>query len=191
MYWAAVGYGNLWYRNYPEAYYVRLLSLSHKLAGHGPLPDLIQQSDTRMPAADVAANLQHNVADAVRDLARVGADYVFALQPTLGETAKPLTEWETSREPRIPGGAEYTGQCFAAIDTALRGFEAPGFHYVDLRPIFDKGTRPYFIDWCHFGDVGNAIIADGLANAAMPILQERIAGGRGTAKAHLPATAHF
>jgi hypothetical protein len=118
---------------------------------------------------DPAANEPVNVERSARRLARnaeltrealrmVGSRYVFALQPILAESRKPRSLREqrwARRNPQASLTEHYLA--YRMVLSALPSLDL--VHVFDDQPV----EADIFIDGCHFGDRGNAIIASALA----------------------------
>lgn len=168
--WGFLGYDSAWFRNWPEEYFFRLLSLSQRIGGRAALPNLVTPSRDRPGAAQMAATARRNIRAAAQDLGDIGVPYGFALQPHIGHTGKPLSGWEQFRQDEVPEYLAYTGAGYDAIDAVLRTLDQPNFRYRDLRGVFDDVERQIFYDTCHYADAGNEIVARALADFAVDLL---------------------
>lgn len=166
----------LWFRSYEDDMFRDVLDAALALRGEPVLPENAPPEAEIVAPEIVAARLARNVELAVHALALRGARYVFALQPTLATTRKPLTPRErtmlASAEDRLAGHRDYFGRCYARIDAELRALretfrepELGAFRYVDLTGAFDEVTDEIFVDSYHFGDRGNERVARALAAA--------------------------
>jgi hypothetical protein len=166
----------LWYRSYEDDMFRDVLDAALALRGAPELPENAPPEAEIVAPEVVAARLVRNVELAAHALALRGARYVFALQPTLATTRKPLTPRErgmlAAAKGKLEGHRDYFERCYARIDEELRalrerlGEPARGaFVYVDLAGAFDDVADEIFVDSYHFGDRGNERVARALATA--------------------------
>jgi hypothetical protein len=183
LHWGYLGLIVLWFRNYAETQFGFLLRQVYQCTGR----------DFGMPAApDIAGpvpldlvvqRLRKNLTLAVAALEPTGATYVFALQPTLAATGKPLTDRErahreanllqltTHRQDELTS-SRYFELGYERLRAELPAVELPRFQFIDLTGVFDDmppGTE-VFVDSYHFGDRGNRRIAERLFEELLPLL---------------------
>ena len=108
--------------------------------------------------------MEKNVKLGAYALRNVEKDWVFFLQPTLSVTKKALSSREKAF---IPKSKDYYLLCYQAIASKLSSLEQENFKFVDLSGVFDglEAKDEIFIDQFHFGDKGNAIIANAIFSA--------------------------
>jgi lysophospholipase L1-like esterase len=90
--------------------------------------------------------------------AQYGFSSVFVWQPSIFEKAS-LTPYEQSQRDAMPG----FGPFYQAVTRALRRVVADSStsrDVVDLSTSLQDVREPLFIDWCHLGETGNALMAE-------------------------------
>jgi hypothetical protein len=126
-----------------------------------PTPDMIEMRNRNIDqAADVMA-IYHTALKTDR------VPHVFALQPMLRNTKKPLTPME--RKIKEMTGMEKIG--FFYSDETYREFVSRvkkrgldvDFQVVDLTGIYDSVSEWVFTDWCHLTNGANYLIAKALS----------------------------
>jgi len=173
--WGFLGFDVLWFRTYYDDYYVELLLRALGLGGVVPQRPRVLRRDQPVDPELVLARLEKNLRLAALALEPTGAHYVFALQPTLAATHKPLTARERAilASERLGSGATaYFQRVYARFRAELPGLQLPAFGYVDLAGAFDgrPATEELFLDSYHFGDRGNELLAERLLQALEPWL---------------------
>lgn len=154
----------LWSRGFQDDYYFlltnSLLSCNFDLA----FPPDEPGKEPGVDAEVMARRLLHNVRLAQAALEPTGACYVWALQPILAATRKPLTSREQAMAKRA--GQDRLLPVYARMREILSTFESAGFAFLDLTDVFDHLDRQtdVFVDGCHFGDRGHDLIARALAD---------------------------
>lgn len=177
VHWGAKGRNVLFMRTYAEEHFFDELSWLYARA-HERLPDVVPISEERVAPELVARRLARNVRQSLHALGDQGARYLFALQPDLAVTRKPLTRKERWQR-RImddrfgPGAVEYFRESYGAIRGALERLAADGLVVADLTDAFDDTPtgQEVFLDSYHFGDRGNDILARRLATAVAPLIE--------------------
>lgn len=177
VHWGAKGRNVLFMRTYAEQHYFDELAWLYARARE-PLPDVVPVSEKRVAPRLVASRLARNVRQSLGALQDHGARYLFALQPDLAVTGKPLTRKERWQRRLMddrfgPGAVDYFGASYAAIRRELDRLASEGLSVADLSDAFD-GTpsgQEIFLDSYHFGDRGNDIVAQRLAEAVTPLLE--------------------
>lgn len=160
VHWGRLGRNVLWFRSYPDEFFLSLIRTAYELSDQQRIPEVTQIARSEIPPTLVAERLIKNVKLSSYVLSQKQIDYVFVLQPALAVTGKSLTK----REQELLKNQAYVRECYAQIDNVLRNFRGQNFRYVSLIDIFDKmDTREdIFIDGAHFGDKGNKIIAENI-----------------------------
>jgi hypothetical protein len=165
-----------WFRTYAEHHQALLLSdLLESVTGE-PMPrPWNPSSDEPVPPEEVLRRLERNLRLTSAALEGTGIPYVFALQPTLAATGKPLTEREATHleeEQLGEGVTAYLTACYEAYRRRLPRLELPGFHFVDASTALDDrgADEEVFLDSYHFGDRGNRILAERLFELLRPFL---------------------
>ncbi len=172
-----LGLDVLWFRSYAEHHFALCVMRVYELIGDGPLErpwSPIQ--DGPFPPAEVLRKLTKNLRLATCALEPAGVPYVFALQPTLAETGKTLSQREQrhlAREHLGPGCTEYFRDVYRLFERDLPAVELPNFTFVDLSDAFDElgAEDEVFLDSYHFADRGNRIVAERLFRALRPFLE--------------------
>lgn len=163
VFWGDAGRNVLWFSAGADEYFDTLANLGLKTAGRKELTPLRHASAaSKSVAADlVSYRLEKNVRLGVEALRHVNADWIFFLQPTLSVSNKALS----SREKEfISPSKAYFVECYQLIAKKLAGLERGNFKFFDLSTVFDDRpeTDDLFLDQFHFGDKGNAIIAEAM-----------------------------
>ena len=163
VHWAQLGRNVLWFRTYQEQLFWRLTDTVYRAFGQEGLVDVEERSPQPVDPAVVAQRLGKNVRLASEALSMGGADYLFALQPALYLTGKPLSPRESERLQEEKQA--YFRECYAAFKSRLTGIRQASAAFVDLSGIFDglDGSQEVFLDSYHFGDRGNRMVAEKLA----------------------------
>lgn len=170
IHWARLGRDVTWMRSYADQHFFDLVRGIYARSGVATLPDVVPVSDEPLPVDGIAPRLAENLALTARTLDCDGVPYVFALQPTLAASGKPLSDREREileAERLAPGTAVYFADAYARIRASLAGANLVGFRFVDLSGVFDAASPEdeIFLDSYHFGDRGNERIARALSEA--------------------------
>lgn len=170
VFWADAGRNVLWFSAFADDYFRTLANTGLKTAGRKEMSDLPQArpSANPVPAQIVASRLEKNVrlgAHALQDVS-----WVFFLQPTLSVTKKSLTSRERDF---LSNSKEYYAQCYQAIAKSLSAIRLKNFDFVDISGVFDRYSADddMFLDQFHFGDKGNAVIAEAIVNSLLPTIE--------------------
>jgi lysophospholipase L1-like esterase len=159
VHWALGGADLRWFFSYTDLNYLTLINESYKSAGH---PERTVVAPARSGPLDCSALGQvtkGNVEDAALAMERVGARLVFALQPNIVSTAKPLSQHE--RKSAALNEKPRWDACYQALRDGLERIGARNYRFLDLSRAFgdvDDGTE-IFLDSYHFVDLGNQLIA--------------------------------
>ena len=162
VFWAAAGRNVMWFRTFADDFFWQLVNSVYQLSGQAPMPDVIAVSDQSVTVALIAERLVKNIrlAQQALQISAPSAAYVFALQPTLAVTRKPLTARE---QDFINAQQTYYQQAYQAIDEQFITLQLDHFNYLNLATVFDQlGAEDIFIDSFHFADKGNRLIAAAL-----------------------------
>lgn len=173
--WGFLGFDVLWYRTYYDDLNARLLLSAYELGGETPERPRTLRGELPVDPSLVAHRLAKNLRLSACALEPTGARFVFALQPNLPSTAKPLTPRERAHleEERLGAGcAAYFARCYDLLRAELGRLELPAFAFVDLTDAFDArpADEEVFLDSYHFGDRGNELLAQRLLAALEPFL---------------------
>jgi lysophospholipase L1-like esterase len=129
----------------------------------------------RSPASDPAELVRGLVELRARQLAWTralvasqGAVLMSAFQPNLYE--KSLSGDEAGFAAAYPGQAEFFRAVAAAQRADARLADQPDAP--DLSRLFEQRGEPLFFDFCHVNETGNRLIAEALAAALAPLLQD-------------------
>lgn len=180
VHWSILGIDIRWFRSYADEYFFQLLNEARRAAGLAPYPEVAPGPREAAPEfppvqpAVVASRLVRNARQAASAVAAVGGRYLFALQPTIACSGKALSARERRHleaELLAPGVNDYFRRCYDEIRRALPG-AGPDVSFVDLSGALDDlpAEREVFIDSYHFGDVGNAKIAERLVEPVLAAL---------------------
>lgn len=170
VFWGDAGRNVLWFSAFSDDYFKTLANTGLKTAGRKELQDLPQARPLPqpVPAQTVAYRLEKNVrlgAHALQDV-----NWVFFLQPTLSVTKKSLSSREKDF---LSNSKEYYLQCYQAISERLSTIRLKNFEFVDISGVFDRyqSEDDVFLDQFHFGDKGNAVIAQAILASLAPKIE--------------------
>lgn len=179
VFWGDAGRNVLWFTAGADEYFQTLANTGLKTAGRKELPPLPQVRAAPQPVAAelVSYRLEKNARLSAQALQHVNADWIFFLQPTLSVTHKALSSREQAF---IPASKNYFVQCYALMSSRMAGLRQDNFRFVDLSKMFDgySAKDEIFLDQFHFGDKGNALIADAMFSA----IASHLAGRPGVLK---------
>ncbi|QNP57853.1 SGNH/GDSL hydrolase family protein [Paenacidovorax monticola] len=163
VFWADAGRNVLWFNAFADEYYQTLANAALKIGGRKALSDLpqVRPAPQQVPASTVAYRLEKNVRIGAHALQNVGVNWVFFLQPTLSVTKKGLTRREGDF---LSASKDYYLDCYKAMSSSLSSLALKNFRFVDLSGMFDhlSSAEDMFLDQFHFGDKGNAAIANAI-----------------------------
>jgi lysophospholipase L1-like esterase len=153
----------LWSRGYQDDHYFFLINTLLDCNFGEPFPDADPGKGDSVSPELMAKRLAHNLTLAHTALKPSGAKYVFALQPIIGASQKPLTAREQKMAERAAQAALLPR--YDAIRQKLSKLDLPNYQFLDLTGCFDQldGETDVFLDGCHFGDRGNDLIARAIA----------------------------
>jgi len=155
VHWGNLGRNVLWFRSYPDEFFLRLIRSVYKYTNQPDIPEITHIDKSPVPPPIVAKRLLKNVTLSSFVLSESNIDYVFVLQPELAVINKPLTKHEP--------GSDYFRQCYALFDTMLKTIHSKHFQYVNLSGVFSSFSgQTIFLDSYHFGDKGNQIVAENM-----------------------------
>jgi lysophospholipase L1-like esterase len=177
-FWSVLGHNTLWFRAFQDDYFLVLLNAV--LAANSAEQFPSQAPDPAMPvsAAKAAERLARNVECCHYVLRKVGADYVYALQPVLELSRKVRTPREQQIVQAVGSHSWFIQMpdYYREFSAALQALEQPDLHFLDATGIFDSynDDTEFFIDTAHFGDRGNDLIAQYLRGKVLPIILRRL-----------------
>ncbi|MFT3812458.1 MAG: GDSL-type esterase/lipase family protein [Acidovorax sp.] len=171
VFWGDAGRNVLWFTAFADDYFRMLTDAGLKIAGRKELAELPQArpASKPVPPQTVVYRLEKNVRLGAQALKNVGVNWVFFLQPTLSVTKKHLSSRE---QDFLNDSKNYYVQCYEAIAAKLAALEQDNFRFVNLSGVFDgyESKDDMFLDQFHFGDKGNAVIANAIFAALAPQL---------------------
>lgn len=186
VHWAELGRNVLWFRTYYDAHVFSLVENAYWMTERIKLEDNIVPATSPIDPNVVAQRLIKNVDLITFTLSRTNTPYLFVLQPSLATVSKHLTAREAAllqnrsvqenanAQKAIPEKSahqDYFRACYQALDSALASAAERGLHYVNLSHVFDaQGNEEIFLDSYHFGDKGNEIVAQAIADQAAQYL---------------------
>ncbi|MCP4155199.1 MAG: hypothetical protein GY757_46165 [bacterium] len=161
VHWGGLGRNVMWYRTYVDDFFVMMLDYAYKLGGRKKAPNIVNIAKRPVNPRLVAERLKRNLLLNSYVLSMKKIPYVFCLQPTLAMTRKQLTP----REKDFLVNQAYFSLCYGEIVKQLKSIQKDNFNFCNLTGCFDKmgqegKTNDLFLDSYHFGDKGNALIAD-------------------------------
>lgn len=170
VFWGDAGRNVLWFSAFSDDYFKTLANTGLKTAGRKELQDLPQARPLPqpVPVQTVAYRLEKNVRLGAHALQ--GVDWVFFLQPTLSVSKKSLSSREKDF---LSNSKEYYVHCYQAIAASLSGVSLKNFKFIDLSGVFDRygAEDDMFLDQFHFGDKGNAVIAQAILDSLAPKIE--------------------
>jgi hypothetical protein len=167
VHWGARGRNVLWFRTYEDELFWTLLNGARRLTGYDSMPDVVTVSAEPTSPDLVAKRLAKNVCLAAQALRPSDTPYVFVLQPnwyvTHGSHAGP-DEDRTS--------VDYFNRCYSRMREAMGSVKVENFTFVDLSSLFDVSVDKslIYLDSYHFGDRGNAIVAEAILKSIGPVM---------------------
>jgi lysophospholipase L1-like esterase len=100
-----------------------------------------------------------------------GFQVLFYWQPLLYDKM-PLTAYEEDNKKAHAKFQKFFEKTYQAIRTSnVERSHAGMFH--DLSLVFSDTRDPVFVDWCHLGEKGNALIADRMILDILPLVQRK------------------
>jgi lysophospholipase L1-like esterase len=176
-FWSISGRNTHWLRVFQDEYFLTLANAALAANAAPAFPPSDADTDGPVSLAHATERLVRNVALARHALAAVGAEYVFALQPTMETSRKVLTAREQAVAARVASDAWFkqAPSFYQEFRKRLHAIEQPGFRFIDTTGVFDACGNgvDIFIDTCHFGDRGNDLIARLLNRCILPMVRER------------------
>lgn len=172
--WGQEGEDTLWFQALADRFHLALINRALRMAFYNPLPGKTRKYPGSTPAAELAAHLEKNVRLSAFVLSAANARFVYALQPISATTHKPLTVDEQAHVK--PAARAYFIEVFNEYRERLNGLQATNFKFVDASGVFDRYTADdaIFLDNYHFGDKGNRILAEALAQNLIPLIDESL-----------------
>ncbi len=159
-----------WFREYVSHFnrYLGMLDLPRV----NPYP---RENDSTIPMEQMAKDLIENLRQSAFSLQRVDCPILFALQPALIESRKGMSRMESENVEKF----EY--RCSIENIRISEGYQhlrqmvprarIPNLTFFDLSGIFDDVQgETMFLDTFHFGDKGNRIIGESLADRVISVL---------------------
>ena len=166
VHWAWHKQNILWFDSYQDKNYLELIRQSLAEAGDAT-GQMVATGGSRRPSFTVLAERTWRNVKGVADVcAPHDVRVVFALQPNMYNTSKPLTPGEAACELPSDRIAFYR-EGYKAIRSRLQAPEAGNFSFVDLSDAFGalSGEERVFLDPYHFGAKANRIVVDQLLEA--------------------------
>ncbi len=163
VHWAQLGRNIFWFRTYQEELFWRLTDTVYRAFDQEGLVDVEERQPQPVDVQVVARRLEKNVRLASEAISMSGAEYLYALQPALYLTGKPLSPRESQRLQKEK--LTYFRECYGEIRSRLAALQHAGTIFLDLTEVFDglDASQEIFLDSYHFGDRGNRIVAQRLA----------------------------
>ncbi|MBX3465400.1 MAG: SGNH/GDSL hydrolase family protein [Planctomycetes bacterium] len=180
VFWGFMGEDVRWFHSYPDRHFLDQLDRARAGAGLDPYPAVlpdVREAGVRppVPPSVVAERLLQNARRVNEVVEDAGARYVFALQPTLACSEKPLTPRERGLLPEARGTpelGEHFRACYAELRRAIADHASAAMPLCDVSDAFDAcgADEEVFIDSCHVGDRGNLLIAQRLLSVVVELL---------------------
>ncbi|HVS08279.1 MAG TPA: hypothetical protein VMS76_00300 [Planctomycetota bacterium] len=109
-----------------------------------------------------------------------GIDYVHVLQPTLHDQgSKPVTEEELRTGGVLESWSEGVRSGYPLLRKVGEELREEGVDFLDLSRAFSGVEESLYYDGCHFGDRGNEILAERIAEGVLAALEREAAGRTG------------
>jgi hypothetical protein len=114
------------------------------------------------------------------ECAERGIAYLHVLQPTLhDEGSKPVTEEEMRVGTMVETWRRGVVAGYPLLRKAGEELRAEGVEFLDLSRAFSDVEQSLYDDCCHFGDRGNEILAERIAEVVLAALERERAGRAG------------
>jgi hypothetical protein len=185
-FWSALGRNSLWFRAFQDDYFLILLNSALAANSAEEFPSQDPGAGGPVGPAKAAERLARNVECGHYVLRKIGADYLFALQPVLELSQKVRTKREQHIAEAVGSHVWFIQMpdYYQEFRSRLRLLEQPGLHFCDATGVFDAcgDNIELFIDTCHFGDRANDLIAQYLCSEVLAIITRRLTT-RGDAQA--------
>ncbi len=128
-----------------------------------------------MPIAEVTRRIEENIRTANAIAKLNGVKFVVYLQPSVYSTKKPLSDYEKSLlalAKNYPGLEERFAVGYESLRKDLPALAAKeGFTFIDADEAIAAETRSLFVDHVHFGDRGNRLLGNYLAQELAGIIE--------------------
>lgn len=181
VHWGERGNNVLMFRTYFEKNIFNSIKYIYAQSHAINLVDNLHPSSHPIAPAIVVERLLKNIQISAFTLNASKIPYLFVLQPTLATVSKPLSNREKSilqkRISELPKHQIYFESCYKSIDKSMisvtKDNQFNNLQYLNLANLFDDyGREEIFIDSYHFGDRGNEIIAEAIANKIVLVSNE-------------------
>lgn len=154
-----------WSRTYSDSFYWFFLNRTFKNIFLTEMPELVQRDLKPLSKEEIVRKLEKNLKLSQTALSLEKINYIYILQPSIAVTKKSLSE----REKKIatPEYIQYFDDAYKIIDARLNKLVLSKFDFFNLSSVFDQlpSSDEVFLDSCHFGDKGNQIIAQAMADS--------------------------
>jgi lysophospholipase L1-like esterase len=164
---------------YADQNYVRLLNELYAAAGHREWTIEMPTLSKAMECRDLGKLTARNVEESAFAARRAGARLIFALQPNIVSTSKILSVYEQRFRDKTSDKPLWDG-CYESIREHLQAIAAPNFTFLDLSRSFGElgADTEVFLDYYHFADLGNRIIAQALEHSIdWPSIAKSVSAG--------------
>ena len=163
VFWADAGRNVLWFSTFADDYYHTLANDALRISGRKEIPALphATPASQRISPDTVSYRLEKNIRLGAHSLEISKVNWIFFLQPTLSVTKKELSRRESEF---LSPSRDYYRECYTAMASHLSRLDLKNFKFKDLSGIFDsyRTKDDIFLDQFHFGDKGNALIAQSI-----------------------------
>ena len=151
------------------------INLSMVLAGCRPYNGRPVPQEGMFPLEEMAENILHNLQLAAFCLRQIPCPYLFALQPFLGYGKKDQSTTEKKnlkRSRKIGLGVDenIVFQGCELIENKLTTCKIDNLSFLNLKNIFAEYNETMYLDTVHFGDKGNRIIGEALAEKIITLI---------------------
>lgn len=163
VHWTGVSRDIRWFYSPMDQNYMTLLNEMYKSSGHSEWTFSLPLSSSPIECGDLARITTSNVEDAAFTVDRVRARLIFALQPNVVSTRKPLSRHE-QQLPELQK-KPFWDRCYQTLRDGLGRISARNYRFIDLSTSFGEidADTEMFVDSYHFGDRGSSLIAQALA----------------------------
>jgi lysophospholipase L1-like esterase len=163
---------------YADQNYVQLLNELYAASGHPEWRIETPTLRSAMECRDLAKLTARNVEESAFAANRAGARLIFALQPNIVSTPKTLTAHEQQWFQKLDKSR--WDSCYESIREQLQAIAAPNYAFLDLSRSFGElgADTEVFIDYFHFADLGNRVIAQALEHGVdWPSIAKSVSAG--------------
>ena len=122
----------------------------------------------------IIRNFKHNISIIDFLSKQYNFKYCYILQPSISVDQKKKSNFEKEiyNERDNNDYNEKFKSAYMKLDSVLNAMESRNFYYFNFSNCFSNQKKQIYIDECHFGDRGNKIVANLIANSLVEIINE-------------------